>query len=117
MVDREVKAAIERAEQNLAYSRMTRRDDGYITVRPSDLEIFLRLARLASSPEMTAMKPSEQMIEAVARTIAATQKGWFWQSWTLEAEDTIESFLTAARAEGWVLCRPDDEISNQKAGD
>lgn len=43
----EVKAAIERALQNLAYSRMTRRDDGYITMRPRDLEIFVRLARAA----------------------------------------------------------------------
>ena len=56
MIDPEEVKAIERAEQNLAYSRMTRRDDGYITMRPSDLEIFLRLARLATSPEMTAMR-------------------------------------------------------------
>ena len=60
------KAAIERAEQNLAYFRMTRRDDGYITMRPSDLEIFVHLARLATSPEMTAMREASARLAAIA---------------------------------------------------
>ena len=65
MIDPEqVKAAIERAEQNLAYSRMTPPHNGYVKIRPSDLEIFLHLARLATSPEMVAMRRIAKEIDS-----------------------------------------------------
>jgi len=93
MIDLKEAKAIERAAQNLAYSRMTRRDDGYITMRPSDLEIFLRLARLASSPEMTAMR------EAARNYLRQTENYSSEHDFADEELDVCTAALALARAE------------------
>ena len=57
------------------------------------------------------MKPSEKMIEAVKRSLVASEDLFFSE----QATRAIETFLTAARAEGWVLCHQDEEISEGMA--
>ena len=82
------------------------------------------------------MKPSEQMIEAMAQAICDVESGplgYFpdgspmrqstWNDhidankilWRKQACAAFAALLTAARAEGWALCHPEEEISEGMA--